>query len=134
MPFGLAVAALASFTLMMAVNTAFVASSELMERVAHRYGFHWLIVTNRRQSLYRIHIASATFFSIIILLTMGSQEELANMYALGLVASFCINMGSLILYRYFKGKAEGHDLFHQPAGHPHPLDHPGQLLRLSGHR
>ena len=106
-PFGIAVAALASITLMMAINTAFVASSELLERVAHRYGFHWLIVTNRRHSLYRIHIASAIFFSIIIMLTMGSQEELANMYALGLVASFCINMGSLILYRYFKGRAEG---------------------------
>ncbi len=106
-PFGMAVAALASFTLIMAVNTAFVASSELLERVAHRYGFHWLIVTNRRHSLYRIHLASAIFFSIIIVLTMGSQEELANMYALGLVASFCINMGSLIIYRYFKGTAEG---------------------------
>lgn len=107
MPFGVAVAALASFTLMMAVNTAFVASSELLERVAHRYGFQWLIATNRRQSLYRIHLCSATFFSIIIFLTMGSQEELANMYALGLVASFCINMGSLILYRYFKGTTGG---------------------------
>lgn len=106
-PFGIAMAALASITLMMAINTAFVASSELMERVAHRYGFHWLIVTNRRHSLYRIHLASAIFFSIIIFLTMGSQEELANMYALGLVASFCINMGSLILYRYFKGTAGG---------------------------
>jgi amino acid transporter len=106
-PFGITVAALASFTLMMAVNTAFVASSELLERVAHRYGFFWLIAVNRRQSLYRIHIASAVFFSIIIVLTMGSQEELANMYALGLVASFCINMGSLIIYRYFKGTAEG---------------------------
>ncbi len=106
-PFGIAVAALASITLMMAINTAFVASSELMERVAHRYGFHWFIVTNRRQSLYRIHLASAVFFSVIIFLTMGSQEELANMYALGLVASFCINMGSLILYRYFMGTAEG---------------------------
>ena len=106
-PFGVAVAALASFTLMMAVNTAFVASSELLERVAHRYGFYWIIATNRRQSLYRIHLCSAVFFSIIILLTMGSQEELANMYALGLVASFCINMGSLILYRYFMGTAEG---------------------------
>ena len=106
-PFGVAVGALASFTLMMAVNTAFVASSELLERVAHRYGFHWLIVTNRRHSLYRIHLASAIFFSIIIVLTMGSQEELANMYALGLVASFCINIGSLILYRYFMGTAEG---------------------------
>jgi amino acid transporter len=106
MPFGVAVGALASFTLTMAVNTAFVASSELMERVAHRYGFHWLIATNRRQSLYRIHLASATFYSIIIMLTMGSQEELANMYALGLVASFCINMGSLIIYRYFMGTKE----------------------------
>jgi len=107
MPFGVAVGALASFTLMMAVNTAFVASSELLERVAHRYGFDWLILTNRRQSLFRIHLASAIFFSVIIVLTMGSQEELANMYALGLVASFCINMGSLILYRYFMGTAEG---------------------------
>jgi hypothetical protein len=106
-PFGVAVWALASFTLTMAVNTAFVASSELMERVAQRYGFHWLIATNRRQSLYRIHLASATFFSLIIFLTMGSQAELANMYALGLLASFCINTGSLIIYRYFKGTTEG---------------------------
>ena len=107
LPFGFAVGALASFTLTMAVNTAFVASSELLERVAHRYGFHWLIATNRRHSLYRIHICSATFFSCLILLTMGSQTELANMYALGLIASFCINMGSLIIYRYFMGKSEG---------------------------
>jgi amino acid transporter len=106
-PFGLAVGAVASFTLTMAVNTAFVASSELMERVAHRYGFHWLIATNRRQSLYRIHLASAVFFSLIIFLTMGSQAQLANMYALGLLASFCINMGALIIYRYFKGTTEG---------------------------
>jgi hypothetical protein len=107
LPFGLAIGALASFTLTMAVNTAFVASSELMERVAHRYGFNWLGATNRRNSLYRIHLASAVFFSLIIFLTMGSQTELANMYALGLLSSFCINMGSLILYRYFKGKSEG---------------------------
>jgi len=82
-PFGIAVAALASITLMMAIDTAFVASSELLERVAHRYGFHWLTVTNRRHSLYRLHLASAVFFSLIIFLTMGSQEELNNMYALG---------------------------------------------------
>ncbi len=105
-PFGISVAALASFTLIMAVNTAFVASSELIERVAHRYGFLWLIATNRRQSLYRIHLANATFFSFIILLTAGRQETLADMYALGLVASFCINMGSLIIYRYFMGTRE----------------------------
>lgn len=106
-PFGLAVAVMASFVLTLAVNTAYVASSELMEKVAHRYGFHWLITANRHQSLYRIHLCNAVFFSIIIFLTMGSQTELANMYALGLIASFCINMGSLILYRYFMGKSEG---------------------------
>lgn len=105
-PFGVAVAGLASFTLIMAVNTAFVASSELLERVAHRYGFHWLIATNRRQSLYRIHLGNAAFFSLIIFVTAGRQETLADMYALGLVASFCINMGSLIIYRYFMGTRE----------------------------
>jgi amino acid transporter len=106
LPFGIIVAALASFTLIMAMNTAYVASSELIERVAHRYGFHWIIATNRRQSLYRIHLANATFFSIIILITAGKQETLADMYALGLLASFCINMGALLIYRYFMGTKE----------------------------
>jgi amino acid transporter len=104
--FGIMVAGLASLTLTMAINTAFVASSELLERVAHRYGFHWLIAVNRRHSLYRIHIINASFFSAIILITQGSQMLLADMYALGLLASFCINMGSLIIYRYFMGTKE----------------------------
>jgi amino acid transporter len=104
--FGAIVAMLASFTLIMAVNTAFVASSELIERVVHRYGFHWLIVTNKRNSLYRIHILNALFFSVIIVITRGSQKILADMYALGLIASFCINLGALLIYRYFKGTTE----------------------------
>lgn len=104
--FGLTVAALASLTLIMAINTAFIASSELMERVAHRYGFAWLIATNRRQSLYRIHLLNAAFFTAVILVTQGSQALLADMYALGLIASFSINMGSLIIYRYFRGTKE----------------------------
>jgi len=111
LPFGIVVAILASFTLIMAVNTAFVASSELMERVAERYGFHWFIKTNARQSLYRIHLFSATFYSVIILITQGSQMILADMYALGLIASFCINMLSLLIYRYFMGTKEVMD-FH----------------------
>jgi hypothetical protein len=90
----------------MAVNTAFVASSELLERVAHRYKFHWLIATNARDSLYRIHVINATFFSFIILLTRGSQAILADMYALGLLASFCINIGALLIYRYRMGTKE----------------------------
>lgn len=105
-PFGIAVAILASMTLIMAVNTAFVASSELLERVAERYAFRWLIETNRNQSLFRIHIINAAFFSVIILITQGSQMILADMYAIGLVASFCINMGALIIYRYFMGTRE----------------------------
>jgi len=106
LPFGMIVGAVASIALIMAVNTAFVASSELMERVAHRYNFHWIIKTNDRQSLYRIHLLNAAFFSIIIILTEGSQRILAEMYALGLVASFTINMGSLLYYRYFTGTKE----------------------------
>jgi len=105
-PFGLIVGAIASIALIMAVNTAFVASSELMERVAHRYNFTWIIKTNNRQSLFRIHILNAIFYSIIIVLTEGSQKILAEMYALGLVASFTINMGSLLFYRYFTGTKE----------------------------
>ncbi len=102
-PFGYVVGILASILLMMAVNTAYVASSELMERVAHRYGFHWIIKTNKRQSLYRIHIANAIFYTFIIYVTGGNQKILAEMYAIGLLASFAINMGSLLIYRYSKG-------------------------------
>ena len=104
--FGVIVAVLASFTLMMAVNTAFVASSELIERVAHRYDFQWIIETNRKNSLYRVHILNGTLFSAIILITSGSQAILADMYAIGIVASFCINMGALLIYRYSMGTKE----------------------------
>ena len=49
---------------------------------------------------------NAAFFPLIILITQGSQMILADMYALGLIASFCINMASLIIYRYFMGTKE----------------------------
>jgi amino acid transporter len=105
-PFGYIVGILASLLLMMAVNTAYVASSELMERVAHHYGFQWIIKTNNRQSLYRLHIGNAVFYTFIIYLTSGNQMMLAEMYAIGLLASFTINMGSLLLYRYRIGTKE----------------------------
>jgi len=105
--FGGLMSAVASITLIMAVNTAFVASSELIERVAHRYGFQWILKVNRYDSLFVIHIANATFYSIIIFITSGKQAMLAEMYALGLVACFVINTGALIVYRYQKGKTEG---------------------------
>ncbi len=101
--FGVVVAALASVTLIMAVNTAMVASAELMEKIAERYNYTWIIKLNKKQSLYRIHILNAVFYSAILIITSGSQAVLAEMYAVGLVASFCINTGSLLKYRYSKG-------------------------------
>lgn len=104
--FGMLVSVMASITLIMAVNTAMVASSELIEKVAERYNFHWLVSLNKRQSLYRIHLINATFYTIILFITSGSQAILAEMYAVGLVASFVINTGSLLKYRFSFGKKE----------------------------
>lgn len=104
--FGIIVGVLASITLIMAVNTAMVASAELIEKVAEKYNYQWLIHVNKTQSLYRIHIVNAIFYSIILIITSGSQAILAEMYAVGLVASFVINTGSLIKYRFSKGTKE----------------------------
>ncbi|NWF49774.1 MAG: APC family permease [Ignavibacteriaceae bacterium] len=101
--FGVLISLLAALTLMMAVNTAMVASGELIEKVAERYEYSWLIKVNKKQSLYRIHIINAVFYSILIIITRGSQATLAEMYAVGLVASFCINILSVLIYRYNKG-------------------------------
>lgn len=104
--FGLVVSVLASLTLIMAVNTAMVASAELIEKIAEKYNYKWLIRFNKRQSLYRVHIFNAVFYSLILIVTSGSQAILAEMYAVGLVASFCINTGSLLKYRYSKGSTK----------------------------
>ncbi len=104
--FGIIVGVLASITLIMAVNTAMVASAELIEKVAEKYNYQWLIHVNKSQSLYRIHIVNAIFYAIILIITSGSQAILAEMYAVGLVASFVINTGSLIKYRFSKGTKE----------------------------
>ena len=66
--FGILVAVMAAFTLAMAVNTAFVASSELMERVAQRYRLNWLLAINRHHSLYRIHLMNAASYTAIVLI------------------------------------------------------------------
>lgn len=104
--FAVLVGVLGSVILIMAVNTAYLASSELLERLAHRYRFTWLTATNRRQSLYRIHILNGVLYSAIIYVTSGSQAVLAEMYAIGLLASFVINIGCLLIYRYFMGTKE----------------------------
>jgi hypothetical protein len=104
--FAVLVGVLGSVILIMAVNTAYLASSEMLERLAHRYRFTWLTATNRRQSLYRIHILNGVLYTAIIYLTSGSQAVLAEMYAIGLLASFVINIGCLLIYRYFMGTKE----------------------------
>lgn len=104
--FGIAVSILASLTLIMAVNTAMVASAELIEKIAEKYSYSWIVKLNRRQSLYRVHIFNAIFYTLIIIATSGSQALLAQMYAVGLIASFSINILSLILYKYAKGTKE----------------------------
>lgn len=104
--FGVVVCVIASITLIMALNTACVASSELIERVAHRYGFEWIVKTNSKASLYRIHIINAFFFSLIVLITQGQIPILADMYAVGLVAGFTINLLALLLHLYKRGVKE----------------------------
>lgn len=101
--FAVLISVIASLTLIMAINTSFVANGELVERVAHRYGFDWIVKTNKRASLYRIHIVTAALFSFVIIITQGKQAALAEMYAVGLVASFVINLSSLFIYNYLKG-------------------------------
>ena len=121
--FGVIVAALASFTLTMAVNTAFVASSELMERVAHRYGFHWLIATNQRQSLYRIHLLSAGFF------LRHHPDHLRQPVASG--GHVRPGAPGQLLHQHglpdpvplFHGHRED-AIFYQPRGHHRLVDHP----------
>src|SRR5438876_192876 len=115
-PFGVLVGVLGSILLIMAVNTAYVASSELLERVAHRYNLNGLVATNRRASLYRIHILNGLMYSGIIVITKASQTILADMYAIGLLASFCINIGCLLIYRYFQGTKEIRDYHTSRAG------------------
>src|SRR5262249_6251428 len=104
--FGAVVGLFGSVILIMAVNTAYVASSELLERVGHRYRFEWLLATNQRDSPYRIHVLNPLMYSAIILITAGTQSILAEMYAIGLLASFCINVGCLLIYRWFRGTKE----------------------------
>jgi hypothetical protein len=105
-PFGVVVGLFGSVILIMAVNTAYVASAELLERVAHRYHFDFLAATNKRASLYRIHILNGCLYTAIIVITSGAQSLLADMYAIGLLASFCLNIGCLLVYRFFMGTKE----------------------------
>jgi hypothetical protein len=68
----------------------------------------------------------------IILLTAGSQAILAEMYAIGLLASFCINVGCLLIYRWFQGTKEISGVPHVAGGDAAARVRARLLLRLPG--
>jgi hypothetical protein len=49
-------------------------------------------------------------------MTQGRQSILAEMYAVSLLASFCINIGCLLIYRYFMGTKDIQDYSTSRAG------------------
>jgi len=93
----------AFFALVFAVNTAMVASVELLTVVGERFSLYWLLRKNRFESHYKIIIFVAVFFTCVILITNGSQETVADMYAIGLVATFVINLAALLVFRFAQG-------------------------------
>jgi len=106
LPLAIVVVILATVTLIFAVNTAMVASVELLDRVAEKYKFSPLTKTNRFGAAYRIIIIMSVAFISIILVTSGNQHTVAQMYAIGLVATFVINLFNLIVYRAYRGRED----------------------------
>ena len=132
--FGILVAGLASITLMMAVNTAFVASSELLERVAHRYGFHWLIVTNRRHSLYRIHLLNALFLFNDYRHYQRLPENPGRYVRDRPCCEFLYQYGIAFDLPLFYRHQGSNPVLHEPRRYAYSLDHSGKLLHFPGDR
>ncbi len=97
---------LASLTLAFAVNTALVGATELISTMADHHKAFWVSKLNRYNAHYRIIIFMSLFFSFIVLLTQGNQDIVADMYAIGLISTFIINTGSIVLYKFIKGNAQ----------------------------
>ncbi len=97
------IAVVAFLALVFAVNTATVAGVELISAMADRFGLKKPQVKNRYGAKYRIIIFAAIFFSGVILVTGGSQAMVADMYAIGLVATFIINLAALLTFRFTQG-------------------------------
>ncbi len=97
---------LASLTLAFAVNTAMVGSVELLSSMADNYKAYWISKTNRFSAHYRIILFMSAFFSFIVIITQGNQDIVADMYAIGLIATFVMNLGGVIIYKYVRGSAQ----------------------------
>jgi amino acid transporter len=97
------IAVVAFLALVFAINTATVAGVELISVMADKFGLKKPQIENKHGAKYRLIIFAATFFSIVILMTGGSQAMVADMYAIGLVATFVINLAALLVFRFTQG-------------------------------
>ena len=115
----------------MAVNTAYVASSELLERVAHRYNFEWLAATNRRDSLYRIHILNgAALHGDHPAHGRARRRSSPRCTPSACWRASCINIGCLLIYRYFRGTKEIAHYYTSRVRHAAARAAPRRVLRL----
>ena len=100
---GLMMVLAAAFALAFAMNTAFVGGTELITVIAERYGLTFLLRTNRVGVHYTIILFMAVTFTALILITQGSATLVSDMFAIGLLASFVLNLIALVTYRVNEG-------------------------------
>ncbi|MBE3596561.1 MAG: amino acid permease [Hydrogenibacillus sp.] len=93
----------AALALAFAMNTAFVGGTELLTAIAERYGLAFLLRTNRVGAHYVIILFLALTFTVLILITQGSATLVSDMFAVGLLASFVLNLLALVVYRFTEG-------------------------------
>lgn len=102
-PFALLIIAVACATLAFAINTAMVASTELLGVIAEKFSIAWLVRSGRYGTHSKIIIFMAIFFSLVVVITNGDQSIVADMYAIGLVATFVLNLAALLVFRFTQG-------------------------------
>lgn len=100
---GIVMVLAAAFALAFAMNTAFVGGTELITVIAERYGLTFLLKTNRVGVHYIIILFMALTFTALILITQGSATLVSDMFAIGLLASFVLNLIALVTYRVNEG-------------------------------
>ncbi|MBT9260168.1 MAG: APC family permease [Clostridiales bacterium] len=101
--FGLFMVLAAALALAFAMNTAFVGGTELLSVMAERYGLEILLRTNRYGIHYVIVLFLSLTFTALLLVTRGSANVVADMFAVGLLASFIFNLLGLITFRFTQG-------------------------------
>ncbi|MDI3269598.1 MAG: amino acid permease [Bacillota bacterium] len=101
--FGVFMVLAAALALAFAMNTAFVGGTELLSVMAERYGLEILLRTNRYGIHYVIVLFLSATFTALLLVTRGSANVVADMFAVGLLASFIFNLLGLLTFRFTQG-------------------------------